>query len=89
VIHSLQGPEPVKLLDTIDGFPVPGSVRGPESARVIVIFDNPLHGASPYQAVRERHVLGEFRLAELAGWRGSRHFIAQLSTEIVLRSHSR
>ncbi|GAC1398787.1 MAG: hypothetical protein NVS4B6_04600 [Mycobacterium sp.] len=35
-----------------------------------------------------RHVHGEFRLTELAGPRGSRHFAAQLTTEIVLRSHS-
>lgn len=35
-----------------------------------------------------RYVLGDFRLAELAGWRGSRHFTAQVATEIVLRAHS-
>ena len=35
-----------------------------------------------------RYVQGDFRLAELACWRGSRHFTAQLATEIVLRSHS-
>ncbi len=35
-----------------------------------------------------RYVQGDFRLVELAGWRGSRHFTAQLTTEIVLRSHS-
>jgi pimeloyl-ACP methyl ester carboxylesterase len=36
-----------------------------------------------------RYVHGEFRLAELAGWRKSRHFTAQLTAEIVVRSHSR
>ncbi|UNB49914.1 alpha/beta hydrolase [Mycolicibacterium sp. YH-1] len=35
-----------------------------------------------------RYVRGDFRIAELAGRRGSRHFIAQLSTEIVLRTLS-
>ena len=35
-----------------------------------------------------RYVRGDFRLTELAGWRGSRHVTAQLSAEIVLRSHS-
>lgn len=35
-----------------------------------------------------RYVRGDFRLVELAGWRGSRHFTAQLATEIVLRRHS-
>ncbi len=35
-----------------------------------------------------RYVQGDFRLVELAGWRGSRHFTVQLATEIVLRSHS-
>ncbi|WP_233213413.1 alpha/beta hydrolase [Mycobacterium hubeiense] len=37
----------------------------------------------------KRYVHGEFRLAELAGPRRSRHFIAQLATEIVVRSLSR
>jgi len=36
-----------------------------------------------------RYVHGEFRLVELAGPRASRHFAAQLATEIVLRSFSR
>jgi pimeloyl-ACP methyl ester carboxylesterase len=36
-----------------------------------------------------RYVHGEFRLAELAGPRKSRHFTAQLAAEIVLRSFSR
>jgi hypothetical protein len=36
-----------------------------------------------------RYVHGEFRLVELAGPRTSRHFTAQLATEIVLRSFSR
>jgi pimeloyl-ACP methyl ester carboxylesterase len=35
------------------------------------------------------YVHGEFRLAELAGPRKSRHFTAQLAAEIVLRSFSR
>jgi pimeloyl-ACP methyl ester carboxylesterase len=35
-----------------------------------------------------RYVRGDFRLTELAGWRGSRHFTAQLTTEILLRRHS-
>jgi pimeloyl-ACP methyl ester carboxylesterase len=35
-----------------------------------------------------RYVHGEFRLVELAGRRKSRHFTAQLTAEIVLRSHS-
>lgn len=35
-----------------------------------------------------RYVHGEFRLTELAGPRGSRHFTAQMATEIALRSHS-
>jgi pimeloyl-ACP methyl ester carboxylesterase len=35
-----------------------------------------------------RYVHGDFRLTELAGPRGSRHFTAQMATEIVLRSHS-
>ena len=34
-----------------------------------------------------RYVHGEFRLTDLAGWRKSRHFTAQLASEIVLRSH--
>lgn len=36
-----------------------------------------------------RFVHGEFRLAELAGPRKSRHFTTQLAAEIVLRSFSR
>jgi pimeloyl-ACP methyl ester carboxylesterase len=36
-----------------------------------------------------RYVHGEFRLVEFAGRRRSRHFTAQLATEIVLRSFSR
>jgi pimeloyl-ACP methyl ester carboxylesterase len=36
-----------------------------------------------------RYVHGDFRLAELAGPRRSRHFIAQLATEIVVRALSR
>jgi pimeloyl-ACP methyl ester carboxylesterase len=36
-----------------------------------------------------RHVRAEFRLAELAGPRNSRHFTAQLATEIVVRALSR
>ncbi|MBS4727598.1 alpha/beta hydrolase [Mycobacterium sp. SM1] len=35
-----------------------------------------------------RCVHGEFRLRELAGWRGSRHFATQLVTEILLRRHT-
>jgi pimeloyl-ACP methyl ester carboxylesterase len=34
------------------------------------------------------YVRGDFRMADLAGPRGSRHFIAQLSTEIVMRTLS-
>jgi pimeloyl-ACP methyl ester carboxylesterase len=40
-------------------------------------------------AASRRHVCGDFRLAELAGPRTSRHFTAQLGTEIVVRSLSR
>lgn len=36
-----------------------------------------------------KYVRGEFRLVELAGWRGSQHFVAQLTAEIVLRSYAR
>ncbi|GAS90661.1 alpha/beta hydrolase [Mycolicibacterium brisbanense] len=36
-----------------------------------------------------RYVHGEFRLVEVAGVRGSRHFTAQLTTEIVMRALSR
>lgn len=36
----------------------------------------------------KRYVHGEFRLKDLAGWRGSRHFTSQLTTEILLRRHS-
>jgi pimeloyl-ACP methyl ester carboxylesterase len=36
-----------------------------------------------------RYVQGEFRLVELAGPRNSRHFTAQLATEIVVRALSR
>lgn len=36
-----------------------------------------------------RHVHGDFRMVELSGPRGSRHFIAQLATEIVVRALSR
>lgn len=35
-----------------------------------------------------RYVHGEYRLTELAGWRGSRYFTIQLTTEILLRMHS-
>jgi pimeloyl-ACP methyl ester carboxylesterase len=35
-----------------------------------------------------RYVRGDFRMADLAGPRGSRHFIAQMSTEIVMRTLS-
>jgi pimeloyl-ACP methyl ester carboxylesterase len=35
-----------------------------------------------------RHVHGEFRLAELAGLRRSRHYTKQLAAEVVVRSHS-
>ncbi|EUA52022.1 hypothetical protein I552_2969 [Mycobacterium xenopi 3993] len=35
-----------------------------------------------------RYVHGDFRLTEMAGWRGSKHFAAQLATEVVLRSYS-
>lgn len=34
------------------------------------------------------YVRGDFRMADLAGTRGSRHFITQLSTEIVMRTLS-
>lgn len=36
-----------------------------------------------------RYVQGEFRLVELAGVRASRHFTAQVTTEIVMRALSR
>ena len=36
-----------------------------------------------------RHVHADFRLVELAGPRNSRHFTAQLATEIVVRALSR
>lgn len=35
-----------------------------------------------------RYVLGDYRLTDLAGWRGSEHFTTQLTTEILLRRHS-
>lgn len=44
--------------------------------------------ASQHSVARasRRHVRGDYRITDLAGRRGSRHFASQLSTEIVLRS---
>jgi pimeloyl-ACP methyl ester carboxylesterase len=44
------------------------------------------HAAGSVARASRRYVRGDFRLADLAGPRGSRHFIAQLSSEIVMRS---
>lgn len=45
-------------------------------------------GAGSIARASRRHVRGDFRIADLAGTRGSRHFIAQLSTEIVMHTLS-
>lgn len=47
------------------------------------------HSAHAAARASKRHVHGEFRLLELAGPRSSRHFTAQLTTEIVMRVLSR
>ncbi|NTY60804.1 alpha/beta hydrolase [Mycolicibacterium sphagni] len=48
-------------------------------------------GRSAHAVARasRRHVHGDFRLVDVAGPRNSRHFTAQLATEIVMRALSR
>jgi pimeloyl-ACP methyl ester carboxylesterase len=47
------------------------------------------HTAHAVARASRRYVQGEFRLVELAGPRTSRHFISQLTAEIVVRALSR
>ncbi len=67
---------------------ITGTVRDRNCPLVLVNTTTLVSTASHHSVARasRRHVRGDFRITELAGCRGSRHFTSQLSTEIVLRS---
>ncbi len=58
----------------------------PVNAATTALVSSP--AAHAVARASRRYVHGEFRLTELAGRRGSQHFTAQMTTEIILRSHS-
>jgi pimeloyl-ACP methyl ester carboxylesterase len=68
-----------------------GAVQDPDCPLVDVDTTVLVGAERTNAAVRAsmKYVRGEFRLVDLAGWRGSQHFVAQLTAEIVLRSYAR
>jgi pimeloyl-ACP methyl ester carboxylesterase len=54
-------PESIRHIPTIDGFRVPVRLAGPDTGRVVVMFDGSPDRAAPYDVVRERLHVAMFR----------------------------
>ncbi len=67
----------LRHVDAIDGIPVPVRLSGPDTGRVIIMFDGTPHTTNPYDIVRERLHVAMFRTVVFPAHQG-------LSTKAII-----